>query len=186
MFTGRWVPLRASQVYTWLKCIGQGAVALFSQGTKVEEWRRVRHYPVILSNDEHVVGHQGGPEMPKGKVSKNGRNMWDHHLFMTFNLAARCFASLGLWEFAWRTYRTRELVWVSCVIPPNKVQPAVAWGVQHPDHAKSQRAASLCVTSTKRKLSHVAAPNLRFASGYFSRAVPREDIFVTNYGLVFV
>lgn len=111
LFTGRWTPLRASQVYEWLKRIGQGAVDLFYQGTKVEEWRLVRHYPAILSNDEHVVGHQGGPKMPKGKVSKNGRRMRAHHLFMTFHLAARRF--LGLW-----------------------------------------------VTSTKRKLSHVAAPIL--------------------------
>jgi ribosomal protein L32 len=124
LFTGRWVPLRASQVYTWLKCIGQGAVDMFYQGTKVEEWRLVHHYPAILSNDEHVVGHQGGPEMPKGKVSKNGRNMRAHHLFMTFHLAARRFVSL-------------------------------------------------CVTSTKRKLSHVAAPNLR--EMYYTRQLVGGD-----------
>jgi len=112
LFTGRWTPLRASQVCVWLKCIAQGAVDLFYQGTKVEEWRLVRHYPPTLSNDEHVVGHQGGPEMPKGKVSKNGRKMRAHHLFMTFHLAARRFLSL-------------------------------------------------LVTSTKRKLCHVAAPVLQ-------------------------
>ncbi|MCP4544826.1 MAG: hypothetical protein GY832_47780 [Chloroflexi bacterium] len=44
------------------------------------------------------------------------------------------FKKSGLWEFAWRTYRIPELVWVSCVIPPT------SWGVQYPDHAKSQRA----------------------------------------------
>jgi hypothetical protein len=112
LFTGCWTPLRASQVYVWLTRIVEGAVDLFYQGTKVEEWRLVRHYPPILSNDEHVVGHQGGPEMPKGKVSKNGRNRRAHHLFMTFHLAARRFLSL-------------------------------------------------LVTSTQRKLSHVAAPVLQ-------------------------
>ena len=50
--------------------------------------------------------------MPKGKVSKNGRKMRAHHLFMTFHLAARRFLSL-------------------------------------------------LVTSTKRKLCHVAAPVLQ-------------------------
>jgi len=94
LFTGRWTPLRASHVYVWLRCIVQGAVDLFYQGTKVEEWRLVRSYPPILSNDEHVVGHQGGPEMPQGKVSKNGRKMRAHHLFMTFHLAARRFLGL--------------------------------------------------------------------------------------------
>ncbi len=52
---------------------------------------------------------------------------------------------MGLWEFAWRTYRIPELFRVSCVMPPNKVQPAVAWGSQYPDHAKSQRAKEVSV-----------------------------------------
>jgi hypothetical protein len=99
-------------VYTWLRQIDPGTVALFYQATRVAEWRLVRHYPAILSNDEHVVGHQGGPEMPKGKVSKNGRKMRAHHLFMTFHLLARRFVGLA-------------------------------------------------VTSTRRKLCHVAAPHLR-------------------------
>ena len=94
LFTGRWTPLRASQMYTWLSGIGSGAVDLFYQGTKVEEWRLVKHYPTILSNDEHVVGHQGGPEMPMGKVPKNGRIMRAHNLFMTFHLTARRFVGL--------------------------------------------------------------------------------------------
>lgn len=96
LFTGRWTPLRASQVYTWLKQIGAGAVDLFYQGTKVEEWRLVSHYPAIISNDEHVVGHQGGPDIPKGKVSKNGRQRRAHHLFMPFHLLARRFVGLGV------------------------------------------------------------------------------------------
>lgn len=112
LFTGRWTPLRSSQMYTWLSSIGSGAVDLFYQGTKVEEWRLVKHYPTILSNDEHVVGHQGGPDMPKGKVPKNGRIMRAHNLFMTFHLAARRFVGLE-------------------------------------------------VTTTKKKLSHVAAPHLK-------------------------
>ncbi len=111
-FTGRWTPLRPCQMYTWMERIRQGAVDLFYQATKIEEWRLVRHYPAILSNDEHVVGHQGGPDMPKGRVSKNGRNMKAHHLFMTFHLTARRFVGS-------------------------------------------------CVTNTKRKLCHVAAPILR-------------------------
>jgi hypothetical protein len=96
LFTGRWTPLRASQVYTWLKHLGAGAVDLFYQGSKVEEWRLVSHYPAIMSNDEHVVGHQGGPDMPKGKVSKNGRHRRAHHLFMPFHLLARRFVALGV------------------------------------------------------------------------------------------
>jgi hypothetical protein len=112
LFTGRWTPLRSSQMYTWQSSLSQGAVDLFYQGTKAEEWRLVQHYPPILSNDEHVVGHQGGPEMPKGRVPKNGRNMRAHHLFMHFHLAARRFVGL-------------------------------------------------CVTTTKQKLCHVAAPMLR-------------------------
>ena len=94
LFTGRWTPLRPYQVYTWMGRIQRGAVGPFYQATKVEEWRLVRHYPAILSNDEHVVGHQGGPDMPKGRVPKNGRNMKAHHLFMTFHLAARRFVGL--------------------------------------------------------------------------------------------
>ena len=94
LFTGRWTPLRASQLYTWLKQIEPGGVDLFYQGTKVEEWRLVNHYPAIISNDEHVVGHQGGPKMPKGKVSKNGRKRPAHHLFMPFHLLARRFVGL--------------------------------------------------------------------------------------------
>jgi hypothetical protein len=111
LFTGRWTPLRPCQMYTWMGRIRQGMVDLFYQATKIEEWRLVRHHPAILSNDEHVVGHQGGPEMPKGRVPKNGRNMRAHHLFMTFHLSARRFVGL-------------------------------------------------CVTNTKRKLCHVAAPIL--------------------------
>jgi hypothetical protein len=94
LFTGRWRSLRASQIYTWFKQIEPGGVDLFYQGTKVEEWRLVKHYPAIISNDEHVVGHQGGPEMPKGKVSKNGRKRRAHHLFMPYHLLARRFGGL--------------------------------------------------------------------------------------------
>ena len=94
LFTGRLTPLRACQLYTWLKQVGAGAVALFYQATKLEEWRLVRHLPPVLSNDEHVVGHQGGPEMAQGKVSKCGRVMRAHHLFMTFHLVARRFLGL--------------------------------------------------------------------------------------------
>lgn len=94
LFTGRWTSLRANQVYTWFKQIEPSGVDLFYQGTKVEEWRLVNHYPAIISNDEHVVGHQGGPEMPKGKVSKNGRKRRAHHLFMPFHLLARRFLGL--------------------------------------------------------------------------------------------
>jgi len=94
LFTGRWSSFRASQLYTWLKQIEPGGVDLFYQGTKVEEWRLVNHYPAIISNDEHVVGHQGGPKMPKGKVSKNGRKRRAHHLFMPYHLLARRFVGL--------------------------------------------------------------------------------------------
>jgi hypothetical protein len=96
LFTGRLTPLRASQVYTWLSQLGAGAVDLFYQGTKVEEWRLVSPYPAIVSNDEHVVGHQGGPDLPKGKVSKNGRHRRAHHLFMPFHLLARRFVGLAV------------------------------------------------------------------------------------------
>jgi hypothetical protein len=94
LFTGRWTPLRASQVYTWLKQLKADAVERFYQGTTVEEWRLVNHYPAIISNDEHVVGHQGGPKIPKGKVSKNGRKRRAHHLFMPYHLLARRFVGL--------------------------------------------------------------------------------------------
>jgi len=94
LFTGRWTPLRPCQMYTWMGRVRQGMVDLFYQATKIEEWRLVRHYPAILSNDEHVVGHQGGPEMPKGRVPKNGRNMRAHNLFATFHLPARRFVGL--------------------------------------------------------------------------------------------
>ena len=94
LFTGRWTPLRASQVYTWLKQVGAEAVEQFYQTSQVEEWRLVNHYPAIISNDEHVVGHQGGPEMPKGKVSKNGRKRAAHQLFIPFHLLARRFMGL--------------------------------------------------------------------------------------------
>lgn len=94
LFTGRWTSLRAGQVSAWLRNITPGAVDLFYQATKGEEWRLVRDQPPILSNDEHVVGHQGGPEMPQGKVSKCGRTMRAHHLFMAFHLAARRFVGL--------------------------------------------------------------------------------------------
>jgi hypothetical protein len=94
LFTGRWTPLRAGQVYSWLRQISVGAVELFYQSTKVEEWRLLNHYPAIISNDEHVVGHQGGPDMPKGKISKNGRKRPAHHLFMPYHLLARRFVGL--------------------------------------------------------------------------------------------
>ncbi|MCX7681040.1 MAG: hypothetical protein N2508_03575 [Anaerolineae bacterium] len=94
LFTGRWTPLRAGQVSAWLREVAPGAVELFYQATRGEEWRLVRDVPPILSNDEHVVGHQGGLEMPQGKVSKCGRTMRAHHLFMTFHLAARRFVGL--------------------------------------------------------------------------------------------
>jgi hypothetical protein len=82
LFTGGWTPLRASQLYTWLKHLKAQAVERFYQDTTVAEWRLVNHYPAIISNDEHGVGHQGGPELPKGKVTKNGRQRRAHHLFM--------------------------------------------------------------------------------------------------------
>jgi len=40
----------------------------------------------------------------------------------------------ALWEFAWMTDRSPELVRVLRAAPPT------SWGVQYPDHAKSQRA----------------------------------------------
>lgn len=65
LFTGRLTPLRASQVYSWFKQLGAGAVDLFYQGTKVEEWRLVidRAYPLeqIVEAHSHVdKGHKKG------------------------------------------------------------------------------------------------------------------------------
>ena len=54
----------------------------------------MNHYLAIISNDEHVVGYEGGPQMPKGKVSKNGRKRQAHHLFMPYHLLARRFVGL--------------------------------------------------------------------------------------------
>ncbi len=39
----------------------------------------------------------------------------------------------GLWEFAWMTYRSPELVWVLRAASPT------SWGLQCPDPAKSRR-----------------------------------------------
>jgi len=94
LFTGRWIPLRSCQLYTWFSQLNAGAVSLFYAGTKFEEWRLVSHYPAIVSNDEHTVGHDGGPDMPQGKVAKTGRLKKAHQLFMTYHLAARRFVGL--------------------------------------------------------------------------------------------
>jgi len=40
----------------------------------------------------------------------------------------------GLWNFAWMTYRSPELVRVCCAAAPT------SWGLQHPDPTKFQRA----------------------------------------------
>ena len=37
LFTGRWTPLRAGQVYLWLRQVRASAVDLFYQGSQVEE-----------------------------------------------------------------------------------------------------------------------------------------------------
>jgi len=100
LFTGRRTVLDADRARKGLKAIPRKATERFYRATARAEWDEIstplrgrRPHPWV-SVDEHTVGHQGGPQMPKAKVPRFGRVRMAHHLFGTFVLGVRRFVGL--------------------------------------------------------------------------------------------
>jgi len=94
LFTGRRTVLDADRARKGLKAVPGEAVERFYQATAQAEWEDLSLSHPWVSVDEHTVGHQGGPKMPKAKVPRFGRIRAAHHLFGTLVLGARRFVGL--------------------------------------------------------------------------------------------
>ncbi len=94
LFTGRCRVLDADRGRKALKAIPATAGQRFYQATAQTEGETIPQVQPRVSGDEHPVGHQGGPEMPKAKVPRFGRVRCAHHLFGTFVLGVRRFVGL--------------------------------------------------------------------------------------------
>jgi hypothetical protein len=94
LFTGRGKVLDADRARKAMKAIPHQAGQQFYQATAQAEWETIPDACPWVSIDEHTVGHQGGPEMPRAKVPRFGRVRRAHHLFGTFVLGVRRFVGL--------------------------------------------------------------------------------------------
>ena len=94
LFTGRSTVLDASRAGKVMHAISAADGEAFYQATAQQEWRDITLDQPWLSSDEHTVGHQGGPEMPKSRVPRFGRVYAAHQLIGTFVLGARRFVGL--------------------------------------------------------------------------------------------
>jgi len=94
LFTGRRTVLDADRARKGLKAIPTEDVERFYQATAQAEWEDISIPRPWVSVDEHTVGHQEGPEMPKAKVPRFGRVRMAHHLFGTFVLGVCRFVGL--------------------------------------------------------------------------------------------
>lgn len=89
LFTGRRTVLDAARARQGMKAIPAAAGEAFYEATAQAEWETVENPQPWVSIDEHTVGHQGGPDMPKSRVPRFGRVRRAHQLFGTFVLGAR-------------------------------------------------------------------------------------------------
>lgn len=96
LFTGRRTVLDAARARQGMKAIPADAGTAFYEATAQAEWESVEHPQPWVSIDEHTVGHQGGPDMPKSRVPRFGRIRRAHQLFGTFLLGARRFVGLAV------------------------------------------------------------------------------------------
>jgi hypothetical protein len=94
LFTGRSTVLDASRAGKVMHAISTADGEAFYQASAQQEWREITLERPWLSSDEHTVGHQGGPEMPKSRVPRFGRVYAAHQLIGTFVLGARRFVGL--------------------------------------------------------------------------------------------
>ena len=96
LFTGRRTVLDAARARQGMKAIPAEAGEAFYEATAQAEWEAVVYPQPWVSIDEHTVGHQGGPDMPKSRVPRFGRIRRAHQLFGTFVLGARRFVGLAV------------------------------------------------------------------------------------------
>ena len=94
LFTGRSVVLDASRAGKVMHAISAADEEAFYQATAQQEWHDITPAQPWLSSDEHTVGHQGGPAMPKSRVPRFGRVRGAHQLIGTFVLGVRRFVGL--------------------------------------------------------------------------------------------
>ncbi len=108
LFTGRSQVLDASRAGKAMHAIAAADGQAFYQATAEEEWSDLPQAQPWLSSDEHTIGHQGGPEMPKNKVPRFGRVRTAHELIGTFVLGARRFVGLIAGQATLRLCNTAE------------------------------------------------------------------------------
>ncbi len=130
LFTGRGTVLDASRARRGMKAIPAEAGKAFYEATAQAEWERVAHSQPWVSIDEHTVGHQGGPEMPKARVPRFGRIRRAHQLFGTFVLGVRRFVGLAV------TQANQKL----CHVAPEQLQQARRHQQQARPEARGLRA----------------------------------------------
>jgi len=130
LFTGRRTVLDADRARKGLKAIPTEDGERFYQATAQAEWEEITHPRPWVSVDEHTVGHQGGPKMPKAKVPRFGRVRCAHHLFGTFVLGVRRFVGLVV------TQANQRL----CHVAPDQLAEARARQAQAQPQAEGMRA----------------------------------------------
>jgi hypothetical protein len=130
LFTGRRTVLDADRARKGLKAIPRQAMERFYQATARAEWDEITAPHPWVSVDEHTIGHQGGPEMPKAKVPRFGRVRMAHHLFGTFVLGVRRFVGLVVTQANWRL----------CHVAPGQLAEARAHQAQAQPGAEEVRA----------------------------------------------
>jgi len=108
LFTGRGTVVDASRAGRALHALSAADGQAFYQATAQEEWADLPHEQPWLSSDEHTVGHQGGPAMPKAKVPRFGRVRAAHELIGTFVLGARRFVGLTVGQSTLRLCHVAE------------------------------------------------------------------------------
>ena len=130
LFTGRGTVLDADRARKGLKAIPKEATERFYRATAQAEWDEISTPQPWVSVDEHTVGHQGGPQMPKAKVPRFGRVRMAHHLFGTFVLGVRRFVGLAV------TQANKRL----CHVAPGLLSEARIHQAQAQPQAKGMRA----------------------------------------------
>jgi hypothetical protein len=108
LFTGRSQVLDAGRAGKAMHAVSAADGKAFYQATAEEEWSDIPQAQPWLSSDEHTIGHQGGPEMPKNKVPRFGRVRAAHELIGTFVLGTRRFVGLIVGQATLRLCNTAE------------------------------------------------------------------------------
>ncbi len=151
LFTGRRTVLDAARARQGMKVIPADAGEAFYEATAQAEWEAVAHPQPWVSVDEHTVGHQGGPEMPKARVPRFGRIRRAHQLFGTFVLGARRFVGLMV------TQANQKL----CHVAPEQLRQARRRQQQAQHKAKGLR--GILDRGSYKGSTHVALQGLKEA-----------------------